>query len=153
MILLGEHAADDAARGRQREVGDLGADLLERAGGLGLDLLPRLLEPALAVGLRLLLRTRELRVGDLARLGEDLARLALRLADQRPVLLEQLARLGAGVVRLLDGLPDAIAPLVDRLLDRTEGVLRCSTKNVIANAISVQIIRPGTTSISAAWRR
>ena len=40
--------------GEQRQVGDLGADLLERAARLGLDLLAGLLEPPLAVGLELL---------------------------------------------------------------------------------------------------
>ena len=102
------------------ELGHLGADLLERADRLGLDLLARLLEPALPVGLGLLAGALALRVGDLARLGEDLPRLALRLADQLLVLLEQPARLGARVLGLLDRGADALAALVDRLLDRAE---------------------------------
>ena len=59
-------------------------------------------------------------IGDLAGLGEDLARLALRLGDELLVLLEQLPGLGPRVLGLLDGGADALAPLVDRLLDRPE---------------------------------
>ena len=64
----------------------------------------RLLEAPLAVGLGLLAHALALRVGDAARLGEDLLRLAAGLADQAAVLLEQLACLVAGVVGLVDRL-------------------------------------------------
>ena len=48
---------------------------------------------------------RSLRLGDAARLGEDLLGLGLRAcADQRAVLLEQLARLLAGLVGLVERL-------------------------------------------------
>ena len=92
MVGVVEHLAGDLGGRDERQVGDLGADLLERAMRLGLDLALRLLEPPLAVGLGLVLDALTLRVGDPARLGEDLLRLAARLADQRPVLLEQPAR-------------------------------------------------------------
>ena len=71
--------------------------------------------------LRLTLHALDLRVGDLARVREDVRRLALRLADQLLVLLEQLAGLGARAVGLLDRFANAVPPLVDRLLDRAEG--------------------------------
>jgi len=84
------------------------------------DLLPRLLEAPLAVGLGLVFRPLGLRVGDLACLREDARCLVAGLADQRLVLLEQRARLGTGGVSLFDRLADAVAALVDRLLDRAE---------------------------------
>ena len=87
-----------------------------------LDLALRLLEPALAVLLGLLAHPLALGVGDLARLREDRLGLALRLADQLTVLLEQAARLLAGAVGLLDRLLDPLAAVVDQLLDRAEGV-------------------------------
>ena len=60
------------------------------------------------------------RVGDLARLGEDLLGVVPGLGDQGAVLLDQLVRLGAGVVRLVEGGADLLAPLVDRGLDPAE---------------------------------
>jgi len=59
-------------------------------------------------------------VGRAPCLGEDLPRLALRLADQRLVLLEQAPRLGPPALRLLDGLADPRTALVDHVLDRSE---------------------------------
>ena len=117
-----EHLAGHLAGRDERQVGDLRADLLERAARLGLDLAARLLEAALALGLELVAQALALRVGDAARLGEDLLRVAARLADQRAVLVEQLARLVAGVVGLVDRLADPLAPLVDGLLDGPERV-------------------------------
>ena len=73
-----------------------------------------------ALDLGLLLDALDLRVRDLARVGEDLRRLALRVGDQLAVLLEELARLLARLVGLVDGCADAVAPLVDGLLDRAE---------------------------------
>ena len=101
-----EHLADDALRRVDCEVSDLGADLVERAARLRLDLLARLLEPPNAIRLGLVLDASELSVADPARVGEDLRRLGLGLADQRAVLLEQLAGLYAGVVGFCDRLGD-----------------------------------------------
>src|SRR5436190_2128700 len=109
-------------RGHERQVGDLRADLPERALRLRLDLAARLVEPPLPVGLRLLLHALPLRVGDAARLRQDLLGVAARLADQRAVLLEQPPRLLACVLGLLDRLPDPLAAVVDHLLDRAERV-------------------------------
>src|SRR5207245_4096060 len=78
--------------------------------------------PPLPVGLRLLLHTLALRIGDPPRFGEDLLRVRARTCDQGAVLVEQLARLVTRPVGLLDGLPDAFAALVDQLLNRPEGV-------------------------------
>ena len=69
-----ELLADDDRRRLEREVGDLRADLLERAGRLGCDLAARLLEPALTLDLGLLAHALLHRVARLARLGEDLPR-------------------------------------------------------------------------------
>ena len=100
--------------GHEREVRDLGADLLERALRSRPRSARRVLEPALPVGLGLLPDPLAERVGDAARLGEDLLRLAAGLRDQRAVLLEQLAGLVARVLGLLDRLADPVAALVDR---------------------------------------
>jgi len=96
--------------------------LLERARRLGRDLLARLLEPALTVGLGLLAHSVLHRLTGLASLGDDLLRLAARLVHERAVLLEQRACLLARVVGLVDRLPDLVAARVDHLLDRAERV-------------------------------
>src|SRR5215468_6904561 len=112
LVALGVERAADHPRGRlERELGDLGADLLERARGLGRDLLPRLLEPALPLGLRLVAHALLHRLPRLARLGEDRLALAARLRDELLVLLEQSLRLVACVVCCLDRLLDVLAPL------------------------------------------
>ena len=80
-----------------------------------LDLAARLLEAPLAILLGLLADALALRLGDAARLGEDLLPLRLRLSDQLAVLLDQAARLVARAVGLVEGVLDALAPLVDRL--------------------------------------
>src|SRR6266545_2563786 len=115
-----EHLAGHLRDGEDGQLRDLLPDHGQRASGLGLDLTPRLLEPPLAIGLRLVADAlaHRLRVG--AHLLADLLRLLPRLRDQRPVLLEQPARLRARVVRLDERLVDALAALVDHLLDRTE---------------------------------
>ena len=120
VVVAVEHLAGHLRGRQQRQLGHLGADLLERADRLGLDLLARVLEPALPVGLGLLAGALALRVADLAGLGEDRPGLALRLADQLLVLLEQPPGLGACVLGLLDRGADALPALVDRLLDRAE---------------------------------
>ena len=75
------------------ELGDLGADLLDRAVRLRLDLPLRLLEPPLAVGLGLLLDALALDSATLRASARISSASAARLADQGVVLLEQLARL------------------------------------------------------------
>ena len=120
MVVAVEHLAGHLRGRDERQVGDLGADLLQGARRLGIDQLACFLEPALAVGLDLLLRALSLRVCDLARLRQDLPGFALRLPDQLLVLLEQPARLGAGVVGLLERLANPSSAVVDRLLDRAE---------------------------------
>src|SRR5438094_9446153 len=112
VVLVGQHLARDLRGGRERQLGDLAPDLLERALRLGRDLAPRLLDPALALFLGLLLHAALHRLRDLARLGEDLFRLVPRLSDQRAVLLEQLACLVARVVGLHWLLADAGARFV-----------------------------------------
>jgi hypothetical protein len=62
------------------------------------------------------------RLARLARLGEDRLGLALRLADQLAVLLEQPLRLVARLVGGVDRTPDRLPPLVDHVLDRPERV-------------------------------
>ena len=134
------------------EVGDLGADLLERALRLGLDLLARLLEPALALGLGLLLRALDLRVGDLARLREDRPRHRPSPGRSAAVLLEQLAGLVAGVVGLLDRA---------RIRSRRSSIVfwigpnanRLRTKNVIAKRSASRSSDPGRPRSAARLRR
>src|SRR5207247_6503496 len=93
LVGAGERLARDLLRRDQRQLRDLVADLRQRVLRRLLDLALRLVEPTLAVLLGLLAHALALRVGDLARLGEDLLGLALRPADQRAVLLEQPSRL------------------------------------------------------------
>ena len=91
--------------GQDREVGDLGADLLDRATGLRLDVLARLLEQLLAalpalddqVGLGLLAR--------LARAGDDLVGLLARRGQALAVLGQQLVRLLARALGGVDRRP------------------------------------------------
>src|SRR5215470_9938840 len=123
LVALGVEGAADHPRGRlERELGDLGADLFERAGGLGRDLLARLLEPALPLGLRLFSHPGLHGFARLARLGEDRLGLTARLRDELLVLLQQLLRLVARLVGRLDGVPDRLLPVVDELLDGAERV-------------------------------
>ena len=107
LVVRVEHLADDALRRLEREVGDLAADLLDRARGLGVDLLAGLLEPPLTLDLGLVLRPLDLRVGDLAGLGEDRRGLAPGLGRGcARCCSSSVARLVPGVVGLLDGLAD-----------------------------------------------
>ena len=147
LVLGVEHLADDALGRLDRQVRDLAADLADRADGLGVDLLARVLEPPLALGLGLLLRAVDLRIGDLARLREDVGRLRACLREDRPVLLEQLARLASRAL--------SASSTAWRIRSRRSSIVFWigpnayfrSTKNAIAKQISVQIMRPGTTSI------
>jgi hypothetical protein len=72
VVVVVEHLPRDLRRRDQCQLGDLGADLLERALRLGFDLALRLLEPPLPVGLGLVLDALTLRLGDTTGLGEDL---------------------------------------------------------------------------------
>src|ERR671921_2067624 len=75
LVLGGQRLARDLLGREDREVGDLGADLLDRAAGLGLDVLARLLEQLLAA---LLALDDEVGLGllaGLARAGDDVVRL------------------------------------------------------------------------------
>ena len=116
--------------------------------GLRVDLLARLLEPALPLLLGLVLHALDLRVRDLPGLGEDVGGLGAGLGEDRAVLLEQLPCLVARVVGLLDRLADAVAAVVDGLLDRAERELP-EDEERDREAISVQIMSPGTTLIRA----
>src|ERR687895_1403175 len=72
VIIVGENLSRHLARRDHRQLGDLAADLLERTPRFGLDLLRRLLQPTLAVGLELHTHPLALRLGDAPRLGENL---------------------------------------------------------------------------------
>src|SRR5258706_2875299 len=113
-----ELLADDDRRRLEREVGDLGADLLERTRGLRGDLATRLLEAALPFGLRLCAHALLHRPGRVASLGEDLLAVASRLVHQLAVLLEQLPGLLARGLRLLDRAANLLATVGEHLLDR-----------------------------------
>ncbi len=86
-----EDLARDTRGGLERQLCNLSADELERPLRLGVDLALRLLQTALSFDLGLVLHAGDLRIADLARLGQDLRGLVLRLRDQRPVLLDELA--------------------------------------------------------------
>ena len=90
LALVGHRLADDRAGGREGEVGDLAADLGDRALLLGLDLRGR----PLAQPLELLAGRGDVRVarllGDLLGAGQDVVRLATGLAERGDAL-----RLGA----------------------------------------------------------
>src|SRR5262245_26656465 len=123
VVVGGEHLARHLLGRDHGQVGDLGADRLQRARRLGLDLARGLLEPALAVLLELVAQASLLRLGDLPRLCEDLFGLTAGLGHRRTVLLDELLRLGAGPVGLVERLANPLAALVDHLLDPAEGEL------------------------------
>src|SRR6266566_1043483 len=83
---------------------------------------PGLLDPALPLGLGLFAHPVLHRVASAPGLGEDLLRLAARLADQLLVLFEQAARLLARVFRLLEREANLLTARVDHLLNRAERV-------------------------------
>src|SRR5262245_36494828 len=99
VVTVVEHLARDLLGRDQREVCHLGADLLERTLGLGLDQALGLVEPALTVGLGFLSRPLALGVCDAARLAADAIGAPPCLAAQLAVLpeppLRPLARLAA----------------------------------------------------------
>jgi hypothetical protein len=120
VILLGERLARDLLGGRDREVGDLLAQLVERSARLVLDVAPGLGEQLLALlhglGLRLVLDV----LARLARAGDDVLGLLARLAQAGAVLLEQLVGLLLGALRRVDRLLDRHAAPVQRLGDPRE---------------------------------
>ena len=99
LALVGHRLADDLARGEQGEVGDLGADLLDGAGLLGLDLGGG---PD-AQALELLAGRGDVRVtrllGDLLGAGQDLVRLATSLGERGDALLSPRSPDRAGPAR------------------------------------------------------
>src|SRR6266536_432407 len=117
-----ELSADDDRRRLERQVGDLGADPIERTRRLRSDLAPRVLEPPLPLGLGLLTHAQLHRLARAPGLGEYMLRVSARLVHEGAVLLEQLSRLGARVLSLLDRLADLLAAPVEHLLDRAERV-------------------------------
>ena len=121
----------------ERQLGDLAADLVDRARRLGLDLLARLLEPALALGLGLLLRP-------LAIWASATLRASARISSASDRGLGRAAR---GAARAAPAPRSrACVGLVDRLRGSARGARRSSsgsgrtrtflsTKNVIAKQI------------------
>ena len=148
LVGVGQRLARDLLGGDHREARDLATDLAERLLRRLLDLPRRLLEAPLPVFLDVGAHALALRVGDLAGLGEDALGLALRLADQLAVLLEQGPGLLAGAVGLLDRLRGCGRGARRSASGSGRTRSACSTKKVIANAMIVQIISPGMTSTS-----
>src|SRR5215210_2207629 len=120
VVLLGERLARDLLGGRDGQVRDLLAQLVERAASLVLDVATGLREQLLALldGLRLGLVLEVLT--RLARAGDDVLGLLARLAQAGAVLLEQLVGLLLGALRGLDRFLDRHAAPVERLGDPRE---------------------------------
>src|SRR6266566_4694001 len=97
LVLVVQRTPRHLLGGEQAELGDLGPDRLERSPRLGFDLALCLLEPALAVGLGLVLDAPQLRLGLVPRDRANILRLTARLADQLAALLEQLLNRTEGV--------------------------------------------------------
>jgi hypothetical protein len=129
VVLVVESLARHLRRRQQAELDDFDTDLLERTTRLGLDLLARLLQAPLAVGLELFAHPPLVRVGHAASLAEDPLGFGLRAADQLAVLLQQ---------------PPGLLTRVVGFLQR----YRLSTNSVIRKQTIVQIISPGVTWIS-----
>ena len=108
LALVGHRLADDLAGGEQGEVGDLGADLRDRAGLLGLDLGGR----AVAQALELLAGRGDVRVarllGDLLGAGQDLVRLAASLGERGDALLFRVLAVAPGLFGVLEALLDPV---------------------------------------------
>ena len=106
LALVGHRLADDLAGGEQREVGDLGPDVGDRADLLRLDLRGR---PD-AHPLELLAGRGDVRVtrllGDLLGTGQDLVRLAARLAERGDALRLRVLAIPAGLLGVLEALLD-----------------------------------------------
>ena len=106
LAVVGHRLADDLAGGEQGEVGDLGADLRDRPGLLGLDLGGR----ADAQALELLARRGDVRVtrllGDLLGAGQDLVRLAASLGERGDALLLRVLAIAPRLLGVLEALLD-----------------------------------------------
>src|SRR5215218_854787 len=123
VIAVVERLARDLLGRDDREVGYLLADLVERAAGLGLDVLARRGHQLLAVLLGRGLGLVHVRVGRLARAGDDVLRLLTGLLEPGAVLLEQLVGLDLGPRRSVDRLLDRQTAAVECLADQREGEL------------------------------
>ena len=123
LVLLRQRAARHLLRGGDGEVGDLAADLGDRAPGLGLDVAAGLLEQLLAAAAGLLRRLALVDLGGLARADDDVVRLRARLAEALAVLLEELPGLRARALGRLDGLLDGPLALLQRRGDLRPRVL------------------------------
>ena len=115
--------------------------------GLGLDLLPRLLEPPLSLGIELLPEPPVLCLGDVTRLREHRLRVFTRLCSASRCSATNCsasarARSASSSASRIRSRRASIAFWIGL------NAYRRRTKNVIPNAMSVQIIRPGTTLIS-----
>src|SRR5215218_4201698 len=102
LVALVERLARHLLGGPDGEVGDLLADLLDRAAGLGLDVAAGLLEHLVALGLGLGEHLALVRLTGLARAGDDVVGLVTRGGQPLAVLLEQLGGLAADALRRLD---------------------------------------------------
>src|SRR6478752_4431444 len=124
LLVLGVEAlAGHLLRRQHGQIGDLLADLLQRAPRLGLDVALGLGDEVLALllagGGRLGFRG----LRRLPRAGHDVVGLLACLREPLAVLLEQLVGLLALPFGGLDRLRDRFRPLVERLLDFREGEL------------------------------
>ena len=123
LVVLVERLARDLLGREDRQVGDLVADLLDRAARLGLDVAPGLLHQLLALDPGLLERLALVDLAGLARAGDDLVGLRARLAQPLAVLGEQLVGLGPRALGGVDRLLDRVLALVERLGDARERAL------------------------------
>ena len=147
LILGVEHLAGHTRGRLEREVGDLGADEVERALRLGVDLPLRLLEPARA--LRLGLRPSRARSA-----RPPTLRASARMPAASPFASAMSCRCCSRSSRASSRALSASSTAA-RIRSRRSSIVFWigpnanfrSTKNVIAKQISVQIISPGTTSI------
>src|SRR3954447_21956398 len=115
-----ERLARDLLGRKHGQVGDLGADLLDRAARLGLDVAAGLLHHLLALGARFRERLLLGRLGRAAGPRDDLVRLAARVGEPLAVLAQQLVGLLAHLRGVVDRFLDRVLALVERLADARE---------------------------------
>jgi hypothetical protein len=94
LVLGGQRLAGDLLGGGDGQVGHLAADLADRAAGLGLDVLARLLHELLALGRAASADSRSAEAPGRAGAGDDLLGLRAGLLEALAVLREQLVGLG-----------------------------------------------------------
>ena len=123
LVLLVEGLAGDLLGRQHGEVGDLLADLLQRAPRLRFDVAGRRGDQLLALLLAGRRRLGFRRLGRLAGAGHDVVGLLAGLGEPLAVLGEQLVGLLALPFGRLDRLADRLGALVERLLDLREGDL------------------------------